>query len=188
MTFPARDETTRVVEPREEPFDLPASARGGAHGHPAWTVDPAGVPRSSRCRTGSSDVRRGHRCRSRGRRSGASGGPRGSGRRGWRGRGAAHRVKRWPRGRLPLPRRVGPTAAPPLLAPPNVASTKARDRSILPRSRKSSASRWSRTSRRPDRCHRVKATRAGLIRRIAAADRATERPCARPRGRPTAYR
>src|SRR6266568_1981174 len=27
MTFPARDETTRVVEPREEPFDLPASAR-----------------------------------------------------------------------------------------------------------------------------------------------------------------
>src|SRR6266699_3978011 len=26
MTFPARDETTRVVEPREEPFDLPASA------------------------------------------------------------------------------------------------------------------------------------------------------------------
>ena len=41
MTFPARDETTRVVEPREEPFDLPASARGGAHGHPAWTVDPA---------------------------------------------------------------------------------------------------------------------------------------------------
>src|SRR5437762_12181983 len=34
----------------------------------------------------------------------------------------------------------------------------------------------------------LKATRAGLIRRIAAADRATERPCARPRGRPTAYR
>ncbi len=27
MTLPARDETTRVVEPREEPFDLPASAR-----------------------------------------------------------------------------------------------------------------------------------------------------------------
>src|SRR3989442_1395507 len=27
MTFQARDETTRVVEPREEPFDLPASAR-----------------------------------------------------------------------------------------------------------------------------------------------------------------
>src|SRR5438093_4637475 len=27
MTFPARDETTRAVEPREEPFDLPASAR-----------------------------------------------------------------------------------------------------------------------------------------------------------------
>src|SRR5262245_17878439 len=26
MTFPARDETTGVVEPREEPFDLPASA------------------------------------------------------------------------------------------------------------------------------------------------------------------
>jgi len=38
MTFPARDETTRVVEPREEPFE---SARDGADGHPAWTVDAA---------------------------------------------------------------------------------------------------------------------------------------------------
>src|SRR5947208_1395736 len=95
MTFPARDETTRVVEPRGRAVrSSSVGARDGAHGHPAWTVDPAGVPRSSRCRTGSSDVRRGHRCRSRGRRSGASGGPRGSGRRGWRGRGAAHTVKR----------------------------------------------------------------------------------------------
>ena len=30
MTFPARDATTRAVEPRDQPFDLPASARATA--------------------------------------------------------------------------------------------------------------------------------------------------------------
>ena len=37
MTFPARDETTRVVEQGEEPFDLPASARERIA---AWVADP----------------------------------------------------------------------------------------------------------------------------------------------------
>jgi hypothetical protein len=41
----------------------------------------------------------------------------------------------------------------PFLAPAKVASTKASVRSILPRSRRSSASRWSSRSSRPLRCH-----------------------------------
>ena len=41
----------------------------------------------------------------------------------------------------------------PFFAPAKVASTKASVRSIFPRSRRSSASRWSRRSRRPLRCH-----------------------------------
>jgi len=41
----------------------------------------------------------------------------------------------------------------PFFAPANVASTKASVRSIFPRSRRSSASRWSSRSRRPLRCH-----------------------------------
>src|SRR5918994_4594529 len=41
----------------------------------------------------------------------------------------------------------------PFFAPAKVASTKASDRSIWPRSRRSSASRCSSRSRRPERCH-----------------------------------
>src|SRR2546427_719774 len=100
MTFPARDETTRVVEPREEPFDLPASAR--ATERTAILRGPSTPPV---CRDhldavlGHHTFVEGIAVVAAGRRSGASGGPRGSGRRGWRGRGAAHTVKRWPRGR-----------------------------------------------------------------------------------------
>lgn len=52
VTFPARDQTTRVLEPCEEPFDLPASARTTERASLLRsTVDPNGVPRSFPCRT-----------------------------------------------------------------------------------------------------------------------------------------
>src|SRR5436309_95852 len=100
MTFPARDETTRVVEPREEPFDPRASARATER-----TAILRGPSTPLVCRD-HVDAVLGHQTFVEGIAVVAAVAdqarrevPRGGGRRGWRGRGAAHMVKRWPRGR-----------------------------------------------------------------------------------------